>query len=167
MNEFVITINEEKNKISMLNGTEANLNGEIVNYELQILGNNTYLIRINNSIYEVSVKQVNNEKFSFLVNGNKIDLVARSELEERANKIMEAAKSSLSSTVEVNAPMPGMILKINKNNGEEINQGESVLILEAMKMENDLKSPSTGKIKKLFVSEGNAVEKGDLLFSIE
>lgn len=167
MNEFVVTINEEKNKISLLNETEANLNGEIVNYELQKIYNQTFIIRINNNIYEVSSRRISNEKFSFLVNGNKIDLIARSELEERANKILEAAKSSLSSSVEINAPMPGMILKINKNNGDEINKGESVLILEAMKMENDLKSPATGRIKKLFVSVGNAVEKGDRLFSIE
>ena len=167
MNEFVVTINEEKNKIILLNGTEANINGDIINYELQKIDNQTYIIRINNNVYEVSSKRVNNEKFSFLVNGNKIDLIARSELEERANKILEAAKSSLSSTVEINAPMPGMILKINKNTGDEIKKGESVLILEAMKMENDLKSPATGSIKKLYVSEGNAVEKGDKLFSIE
>ena len=167
MNDFVITIGEDKNQISLINETEAKLNGAKLNYELQKLNYQTYLLRINNTIYEINSEQVNSEKFSFLVNGKKINLTARTELKERAKKLIDAAKSSSDSTVDINAPMPGMILKINKNNGEDIKKGESVLILEAMKMENDLKSPATGKIKKLFVNEGNAVEKGDRLFSIE
>jgi biotin carboxyl carrier protein len=167
MNEFVITIDGNKNKISLINETEVKLNGEKLNYDLQKLNYQNYLLRINNTYYEISSEQVNNEKFSFLVNGIKVDLIARTELQERAKNLIDASKSSLSSTVDINAPMPGMILKINKNNGDEIKKGDSVLILEAMKMENDLKSSVTGKIKKLFVSEGNAVEKGDRLFSIE
>jgi biotin carboxyl carrier protein len=62
--------------------------------------------------------------------------------------------------------MPGLILKIKKNVGDKVEQGESVIILEAMKMENDLKSPSSGIIEKVFVSEGSAVEKGTALFSV-
>ena len=69
--------------------------------------------------------------------------------------------------MEVKAPMPGMILKVNKQVGEEVLSGESVIILEAMKMENELRSPVTGKLKELFVKEGNPVEKGIKLFSIE
>lgn len=65
------------------------------------------------------------------------------------------------------APMPGMILKIRKSAGEQILQGESILILEAMKMENDLKAPASGILKKVYVTEGTAVEKGAKLFSIE
>ena len=167
MNDFVITIDEEKNQISLINETEAILNGKKLNFELQKLKYQSYLLRINNSVYEISSEQVNSEKFSFLVNGIKINLIARTALQERAKKLIDASKSSSGSTVDINAPMPGMILKINKNNGDEIKKGDSVLILEAMKMENDLKSPVTGKIKKLFVDEGNAVEKGDRLFSIE
>jgi pyruvate carboxylase subunit B len=63
--------------------------------------------------------------------------------------------------------MPGLILKIRKNVGDKVEQGESVIILEAMKMENDLKAPASGQIKKIFVTEGSAVEKGSALFSIE
>ena len=66
----------------------------------------------------------------------------------------------------VKAPMPGLILKIKKNVGEKVEQGESVIILEAMKMENDLKAPTSGIIEEVFVKEGSAVEKGFNLFTI-
>jgi len=167
MNDFVITIDEEKNQIILINEAEAKLNGEKIYYELQGLNYQNYLLRINNTIYEISSEKVNSEKFSFLVNGIKINLIARTELQERAKNLIDATKSSSGSTLDINAPMPGMILKINKSNGDQIKKGDSVLILEAMKMENDLKSPITGKINKIFVNVGNAVEKGDRLFSIE
>ena len=67
----------------------------------------------------------------------------------------------------VKAPMPGLILKVRKKVGEQVELGESVIILEAMKMENDLKSPASGIITELKVTEGMPVEKNTLLFSIE
>ena len=63
--------------------------------------------------------------------------------------------------------MPGLILKVRKKTGESVEQGESVMILEAMKMENDLKAPNSGIISNIEVNEGSAVEKGAILFSIE
>ena len=63
--------------------------------------------------------------------------------------------------------MPGMILKVKKQPGDEVIQGESVMILEAMKMENDLRAPVSGIIKSINVKEGIAVEKGTVLFTIE
>ena len=65
------------------------------------------------------------------------------------------------------APMPGMVLKIKKQVGDNVVRGESVLILEAMKMENDLRAHTSGIIKSLNVKEGMAVEKGYMLFIIE
>jgi biotin carboxyl carrier protein len=67
----------------------------------------------------------------------------------------------------VKAPMPGLILKVRKKVGEQVELGESVIILEAMKMENDLKAPASGIITELKVTEGMPVEKNTLLFSIE
>jgi biotin carboxyl carrier protein len=63
--------------------------------------------------------------------------------------------------------MPGLILKLKKRIGDEVEAGEPVLILEAMKMENELRSPSRGKIREIFVKEGTAVEKGAALFIID
>ncbi|NWF49169.1 MAG: hypothetical protein HXY49_01360 [Ignavibacteriaceae bacterium] len=68
--------------------------------------------------------------------------------------------------IEIKAPMPGLILKVNKSKGEKVKKGESVLILEAMKMENDLKAGENGIVKDIFVNEGVTVEKGVTLFSI-
>ncbi|SMB84626.1 pyruvate carboxylase subunit B [Desulfonispora thiosulfatigenes DSM 11270] len=66
----------------------------------------------------------------------------------------------------VNSPMPGKILKILKSQGEKVQQGEKVLILEAMKMENEILAPCDGVIENINVVEGVAVNSGEELFSI-
>jgi oxaloacetate decarboxylase alpha subunit/pyruvate carboxylase subunit B len=64
------------------------------------------------------------------------------------------------------APMPGMIVKYEKNVGDEVAKGETVVILEAMKMENALASPVDGTVKAINYASGDSVAKGDVLFVI-
>ena len=167
MSDFIITIGNIKKKVSLLNENKTSIDGKIWDYELLNLNCNKYLLRIDNNFYEISSEKIDNGTYSLLVNGKSILAIAKTELEDRVTKLIENAKTTSNPNVEVNAPMPGMILKIKKQQGNKIETGESVLILEAMKMENDLRAPTSGIINKLFIKEGTKVEKGELLFSIE
>lgn len=69
--------------------------------------------------------------------------------------------------LELKAPMPGLVLNILANEGDTIAKGDSLLVLEAMKMENIIKSPTEGVIKKIHAVKGNAVEKNQLLISFQ
>lgn len=68
---------------------------------------------------------------------------------------------------EIKAPIPGLILEINVTVGQEVEEGDNLLILEAMKMENTFQSPRAGTIKSIAVSKGDAVDKGQLLIEFE
>ena len=63
--------------------------------------------------------------------------------------------------------MPGLVLDIPVEVGQEVEKGEGVLILEAMKMENVIKSAGVGTIKAIHIKQGEAVEKGQLLIEME
>jgi len=167
MNEYVVTIDGNKKIVKISNENEAVIDGGKMNYEINSLNCATYLLRINNIFYEISSEKIDNEKFSLLVKGKRFEVTVRTALQERARKLIEEAKTDISYKREIKAPMPGMILRIKKTPGEKINKGDSVLILEAMKMENDLKAPAAGVIKSINVTEGTVVEKGTILFSIE
>ncbi|GBD87875.1 glutaconyl-CoA decarboxylase subunit gamma [bacterium BMS3Abin03] len=167
MSEYVITVGSCKKKLNIINENEAEIDGKKITYEIQSLNCQTYLLRINNIFYEISTEKFNNEKFSILVKGKRFETVARTELQERAAKLIEDALATSDTKTEVKAPMPGIILKVKKHTGDKIAKGESVLILEAMKMENDLRAPASGKIKTIDVTEGTIVEKGTVLFSID
>ena len=58
------------------------------------------------------------------------------------------------------APMPGLVLRVDATEGSEVEEGQTLLVLEAMKMENNLKSPASGQVAEVFVQAGQAVEKG-------
>jgi biotin carboxyl carrier protein len=66
---------------------------------------------------------------------------------------------------EIKAPMPGLVLSINVSEGQEVKKGDSLLVLEAMKMENMLKSTTEGIIKKINVARGDKVEKNQVLIT--
>ncbi len=65
------------------------------------------------------------------------------------------------------APMPGLILHVHRGPGDKVNKGEPLLVMEAMKMENDIKSPMIGTIKAIHVEAAQSVEKGQLLVEFE
>lgn len=68
---------------------------------------------------------------------------------------------------QVKAPMPGLVLNIEIEQGQSVSKGDALLILEAMKMENVIKSPGDGIIKRIVVDKGDAVEKNTLLIEFE
>ena len=67
----------------------------------------------------------------------------------------------------ITAPMPGIILSIAVKEGDEVNAGDALLVLEAMKMENEIHAPRAGKVKKVHVSEGAEVQSGAALVDFE
>lgn len=69
-------------------------------------------------------------------------------------------------SVKVEAPMPGNILKVNVKVGDTVSEGQSLVVLEAMKMENDIVAPSAGTVASVNVSAGDSVNSGDVLVTL-
>lgn len=166
MNEFIISVNSSKFNLEIIDENELNFGGQKIKYEIIQLNRDNYLLKLDDRIFELTTEKINGELYRVYVNGYNYDITIRTVLQEKAYKLLENASHQLSHHTEVKAPMPGLILKIKKGFGDKVERGESVVILEAMKMENDLKAPSSGIIEKIFVTEGSAVEKGSALFTI-
>lgn len=166
MNEYVVTINNIKRTVILSINSEVTIDGRIYHYEIIELGENDFAVQINNKFYEMSADKINTEQYSLFINGKVLDAVVRTGLQEKASNLIAQSTES-KHKLEIKAPMPGMILKIKKNVGDTVQKGDSIVILEAMKMENDIKSPFSGLIKEIKIKENNPVEKGAVLFSIE
>ncbi len=166
MNEYVVTFGDRKHNVILSENSEVTLGDNKYHYEVVEISKNDFLLRINNRIYEISAKRKDSDSFSVFINGKVLDVIVRTGLQERASSLIEQS-SEYKHKMEVKAPMPGMILKVKKNIGENVEKGESIIILEAMKMENDIKSPFTGLIKEVKVTENMPVDKGSILFTIE
>lgn len=79
----------------------------------------------------------------------------------------KAAQTGSAGSVQVNAPMPGKILSVKASVGQEVKKGEVILLLEAMKMENEVVAPQDGKVASINVGSGDMVESGDVLATME
>ena len=90
------------------------------------------------------------------------------QMEDEQAHLMQALgldKAMGAAVKEIKAPMPGLVLKLMVKEGDVVKKNDPVLILEAMKMENVIKSPGDGTVSKLHAAERTAVEKGQLLVS--
>jgi acetyl/propionyl-CoA carboxylase alpha subunit len=101
----------------------------------------------------------------YRINGREMHLDLRSEIEHRFADFGSADEDHLSQSLDV--PMPGRIVKILVSEGDEITSGQGLVIVEAMKMENELKANHPARIAKICVTEGESVEKGSVLIEFE
>ena len=85
----------------------------------------------------------------------------------RSFRSRQRAGASEQGVKKITAPMPGKVVRILSAVGDQVEAGQSVIVIEAMKMQNELKAPKSGVIKKIAVSEGAAVEAGQSLAEIE
>jgi len=111
-------------------------------------------------------KDFPNKYYVIKVNSNVYKVVISDDLDILINKMgLEAGKTSLEN--DIKAPMPGLILEITAKVGDEVKEGDAIMVLEAMKMENTITSPKDGIIKSIGVEKGQSVAKNELLIAFE
>lgn len=137
-----LDIQQKSNNILHLIHQNESVNAEIVTTDFI---NKTYTVQINSNLYTIQI-------------GTPLD------------ELIEAMGLALGNTVAVNdikAPMPGLILDVPVKAGDVVKEGDYVLVLEAMKMENALTAPRDGVVKAITVAKGDTVDKGQLLIEME
>ena len=119
-----------------------------------------YTITVNGNVYDVTV-----EEGTGSTAGAAKAAAPKAAAPKAAPKA--AAPAGAQGAVKVNAPMPGKILKVNVNAGAAVKKGDVLLVLEAMKMENNINADRDGKITAINVSKGESVLEGTDLVIIE
>lgn len=99
------------------------------------------------------------------VNGEPFDIQLKDVLDQRLDTL-GFSKLSAKKVNAVKAPMPGLVIDVAVSEGQELKEGERLLILEAMKMENSILMPNDGQVKQVLVKPGQAVEKGQVLVEL-
>jgi biotin carboxyl carrier protein len=105
-------------------------------------------------------------RYTLWVNGFRFEVEA---LDERTRAIRElsAATAKPTGPAPLVAPMPGMIVRVNVGAGDVVQAGQGLVVMEAMKMENELRAAAAGTVRRVLVAPGTAVEKGALLLEME
>jgi biotin carboxyl carrier protein len=155
--------------------------------------NGTYVMSLDGRSFEVDARKMPSQIVSMLLDNKSYDVdlerIARKSdtldgrvhvrvrgrvlrfeiLDERRLKMKEAQgfRLDVGGLASIDSPMPGKVIKILAKEGDEVKEGQGVIVVEAMKMENELRTPKAGVVKEIKVKEGDAVEAGARLAVIE
>ena len=158
---------------------------EAVPVDIEHLGGTQYRLTLHDKTYTVDALTLDHGAVSMLVdghsypvefeeNGDEVGVLLRGQVnrvdvadERRLRLRAGSAGFTAEGKQVINAPMPGKVVKVLVKLGDEVKEGQGLVVVEAMKMENELKSPKAGKVVELLAKEGTAVENNAKLVVVE
>lgn len=143
------------------------VDGDPVDVDLGAVdGGSMYSLLVDGRSHRLLARRGGRGVWEMYVGGTRVELEA---VDERTRTIREmtAATGGPAGPRPVRAPMPGLVVKVEVSRGEEVTEGQGLLIVEAMKMENELRAEADGIVAAVHVTEGDAVEKDQLLVEFE
>ena len=144
------------------------IKGKKAETDLIKTGNNSFHLILNGNSYRINTSgfSTDEKKGSITVNGNRYDLTIGDKYDQLLKDLgIEQAGGKKAEPIK--SPMPGLVLKVNVSAGDEVKEGDQIIILEAMKMENVIKAPADAKVKAVKVNQNDSVEKGHVLIEFE
>lgn len=133
-----------------------------------------------NTIIEIEILHAESGKLDLLLNGERVTAYVSSDgairwitingqttVLTKASSARKSGHSHHHAAGELAAPMPGQVRAVNVSAGDAVTKGQTLLVLEAMKMEIRIQSPSDGMVRKLLVKQGQTVEREQMLIEIE
>lgn len=163
--KYITTINGTEYKIEIDQDDQILVNGEKYAIDFQQLPEGgTLSLLINNRSLEAIVDE-REEAYEVLIHG---ELYMVRVQDERSYRLAQARSTLVeeAGTIAINSPMPGLILDVLVAEGDRVQKGDKVVILESMKMENELRAGRDGQITRVFVQPGDSVEKNQELVTI-
>lgn len=166
--KYSVQLNDQRKTVSIeADGVryedQAPVHAELSDIE----GSPVRMVNVGIEVYRVvAEKKQGRGRYTLWVDGYRFDTEALDE-RTRAIRDLSAANASPIGPAPIIAPMPGLVIRINVSPGDEIQAGHGVVVMEAMKMENELRATTSGRVKAVHVTPGTAVEKGVLLVELE
>ena len=155
--------NKNEYKVEKISG-KLRINDEEINADIRQLNDATYHIINDLKSYNAEVVSFDKGAKTALikVNGNLYTINAQDQFDILLDQLGMSAMNT-NKVSDVKAPMPGLVLKLFVSEGSQVKKGDNLFVLEAMKMENIIKSPADAIVKSIKIKPGHKVEKGQVL----
>lgn len=154
---FLLDVNASQYTFQLIDADNITLNDSDVNNQIILDNNKSKLVSVKGMDHEL-------KRYQIQIDG-RIYHVQISDAVDQQILTMNLKTKRSNQLKELRAPMPGLVRQVNVQAGDQVDAGDSLFILEAMKMENLLKSPVNGKVSDVFVKPGESVEKNQILLS--
>jgi biotin carboxyl carrier protein len=164
--KYTAIINDTTYEIEIGANNTVMVNGEPHNVDFRTIdGSALYSLLLDNASWEALLDR-NGDEYRVLIGG---ELHVVTVQDERTRKMAQAEKAQAAHPGEViiKAPMPGLVRDVQVNVGDSVAVKQGVVILEAMKMQNELRTPKAGTVKQVHVKPGDKVEQGQVLLIVK
>jgi len=163
--KYLARIGEHVYSVDVINDSVLSIDGRTYNINMQTVdGEQVYSFLLDDRSYELFVNRTESG-YDVLVAGERHEVTVEDEYTQRLHKLTGKTRGPKSDAL-IKAPMPGLVVAVRANEGEAVKSGQGLVILEAMKMENELRAPWNGTVKQVKISAGQKVEQGQLLMVI-
>ncbi|MFQ5945696.1 MAG: biotin/lipoyl-containing protein [Anaerolineae bacterium] len=162
--KYTVDVGDETHEIDIGPGRRVAIDGHEHTIDLEsIEGRTLHSLLVDGRSYEVLV-EAERDEYRVLIRG---EMYPARVADERSRRLAEGAPAAAASGEAVlTAPMPGLVVAVRVSEGDEVEMGQGLVILEAMKMENELRSPQSGRIRSVRVSPHEVVDRGQPLLVI-
>jgi len=162
---YVATIRDREYLVEIIDEHHLQLDGVTYEIDFESVSEQTvYSLLANNRSYEALVYS-SDEGWQVLLHGSQYVVQVEDERERRLRASL-GGRPADQMDFHLKAPMPGLVVAVPVSEGQDVAKGDVLVILESMKMQNELKSPRTGKVTRLRVKPGDSVEQRETLLSV-
>jgi biotin carboxyl carrier protein len=162
MTKYIATIDEKEFLVEILDETHVSVDGVVYAIDfLPISDQPVYSILVNGSSYEGYVYQ-EEQLLQVLLRGTFYPALIEDEREKRL-RATAGGNVVLTGDTPIKSPMPGLVIAVIVTEGQLVSKGDTLVILESMKMQNELRSPRDGVVSRLRVEAGQSVERHQIL----
>jgi biotin carboxyl carrier protein len=162
--EVAIDGKNHKLELKQLGGRwQCSLDGETISVDAVLVRPHVMSLIADGQAYEIKREQTGNEQRVWVGNSG----FAVEVRDPRSLRSRRGSGAGVEGPQKLHAPMPGKVVRILAAPGTAVTAGQGLLVIEAMKMQNELKSPKTGVVKQVTVSEGTSVTAGEVLAVVE
>jgi biotin carboxyl carrier protein len=160
--KYITTINEREYTIEILDDFHVRIDDHEYNVDfVPVSGQSVFSILIDGASYEAYILLDENE-WQVVLQGNLYPVKVEDEREKRL-RATAGGNIILTGDTPIKAPMPGLVIGVNVQDGQTVSKGDTLMILESMKMQNELRAPRDGTVTRLRVQTGESVERNQIL----
>jgi len=165
--KYIVRIGDEDHEV-VLDGEGVHIDGDdVAAHVVPIEGTPVRMVTIGDEVHRVVVRPGGSRgRYTLWLDGFRFEAEALDE-RTRAIRDLSGAAAGASGPAPLVAPMPGLIVRVNAQAGDDVHAGQGLVVMEAMKMENELRVQVAGRVKTVLVAPGSVVEKGALLIELE
>lgn len=164
---YIATIDGQEFEVEILESGQVSVNGVVYSVDFEpVSGQPVYSLLVDGGSYQAHIYELDEDGLQVLMRGTLYKAVVEDEREKRLRAAAGAGAPDSGEFV-LAAPMPGLVVQVPVKEGDKVAKGDVLLILESMKMQNELKAPRDGKVTRVQVKAGDSVEQKAAMIALE